>query len=472
MKMAMMKKLTCLLTVLALSGSLAACGGKTTAEDNSTASEHAAVSGTAADDAAADIEDQEDEDDEEDDDAPIDVDQLVVRSSTTESGDTDSSAADSSDSSSGSSSDSSSGSSHAGNTGGSSADTASVGTASSAAASADSSAAAPDSTASAPESTPSADTPSEPDDVTSTEEENVVSGIIDLNTLSFEGEGITVSGSTVTITGEGTYVLSGNLTGMVEVNTLAKVKLKLNGVSINNPYGPAILCTDAKKLTITNVSGTVNYLSDGVNDTYDGCICSNDTLELKGSGTMELTAYNRHGISSDDDIIIKNGTITINANKTGLMANDDITISGGTLRITSNTNAIKSKGTLNISGGTIRAFGGAKEGKSALYSAGVFTLTGGYVYGFGCFATVPEASTSTQCALIVKIPTGMAAGSTAAVVSNGVQLMSESSPNAYDTVFYSAPELYDGMPFEIYTNDVAYGESFTAAGIATSVTLG
>jgi hypothetical protein len=302
-------------------------------------------------------------------------------------------------------------------------------------------------------------------------EENTVAGTIHLGSGTFEGEGISISGSTITITGEGTYVLDGAMTGMVEVNSTQKVKLKLNGVNITNPSGPAILCTDAKRLTITLIEGTSNTLTDGTTNDYDGAICSNDTLEIKGSGTLTVNATNAHGISCDDDIIIKNGNITINAVKTGMMANDDITISGGTLHVTGGTNGVKSKGTLHISGGSLWATGGPKEKKSALYSAGAFTLTGGYVYAVGCGASEPDASTSTQSAISVKFSPSLSAGSTASLSSGGTELLSTSPSGAFHTVFISTPELYDGMNFNVNANGSDLG-NFTVSGSMTYVTAG
>lgn len=314
-------------------------------------------------------------------------------------------------------------------------------------------------TTTAARSTNTADTP--------VSDGKVVSGIIDLSKGMYQGEGISIEGSKVVITGEGTYVLSGSMSGMVEVNTTLKVKLKLNGVNIRNASGPAILCTDAKRLTLTLIEGTYNYLEDGSNTVYDGAICTNDTLEIKGAGTLEVRANNRHGISSDDDIIINNGTITVNAEKTGLMANDDITISGGNLTINGRTNGIKSKGTLHISGGTSFIKGGAKENKSAIYSASAFILTGGNVYAIGCGASEPD-SASTQNAISVKYVPSLGAGSKAVIVLNG-ENMSMSSADAYNTFFISTPSISSGAGFTVWGNETCYGE-FAVTGQLTAVT--
>lgn len=95
---------------------------------------------------------------------------------------------------------------------------------------------------------------------------------------------------------------------------------------------------------------------------------------------MNITSGNAHGIASDDDIIIENGTYNITSVKSGIFAHDDITISGGNLDIKGGTNGIKSKGTINISGGNSIISGGTKEEKSSIYSAGAFNYSGGYVF--------------------------------------------------------------------------------------------
>lgn len=297
--------------------------------------------------------------------------------------------------------------------------------------------------------------------------ENVVSGVLYLDSKTFEGQGITVNGDTMTITGEGTYILNGNMTGMVEVNTTQKVKLKLNGVNIQNPSGPAILVTDAKRLTITLIEGTVNTLTDGVNTMGDGAVCSNDTLEIKGAGALYVNANNAHGISCDDDIIVKNGDIYVNAVKSGMMANDDITVSGGQLHVTGGTNGIKSKGTMHITGGNVWSVGGSKENKSALYSAGAFQITGGCVYAVGCGAALPDG-TSTQHALCVRF--AAADPGNVSIDGGGWSLMSMDTPYAYNTVFVSTPDIGDGMTCRIFASGRDCGDA-VISGMVTELNL-
>ena len=59
------------------------------------------------------------------------------------------------------------------------------------------------------------------------------------NTASCDSNAVRINGSTVTITDEGTYVLSGQLDGMVIVDAGKddKTQLVLQNVQINNPIG-------------------------------------------------------------------------------------------------------------------------------------------------------------------------------------------------------------------------------------------
>lgn len=320
----------------------------------------------------------------------------------------------------------------------------------------------------APKDTPAPQTTPAPTEAP-VDPENVVSGICDLGSGHCEGEGISLDGNTLNITGEGTYVISGNLPdGMINVSTKQKVKLKLNGVNISNSTGPAIMVNDAKRLTITLIEGTVNTVSGG-SAANDGAICTNDTLEIKGAGTLHVNGTVEHGISSDDDVVIKNGNIHVNAVKTGIMANDDITISGGTLKVVGKTNGMKSKGTLHIAGGNIHVTGGPKETKSGLFSMTTFTLTGGSLYVIGCGAAEPDPATSTQNSIAVKLSPSIAGGGSAIISSGGAALFDARSDTAFNTIFVSTPEIREGMEFQVSANGTDCG-IFTTTANMTSIT--
>ena len=147
------------------------------------------------------------------------------------------------------------------------------------------------------------------------------------DSVRFEGTGIAARGSRVGITKGGTYRISGSLSdGQIEINTEKKVVLQFDGMSITNSAGSAINVINAKRVTVELMPGTVNSLEDGnvQHDADRGALFTNDTLEIGGSGTLNVKSNYAHGIISDDDIIVNGGTIRIVSTKSGLFANDDI----------------------------------------------------------------------------------------------------------------------------------------------------
>jgi len=206
-------------------------------------------------------------------------------------------------------------------------------------------------------------------------------GTINLGTtITCSGTGVAVSGSTVKITAGGDFTVTGTLAnGMIYVNTTEKVKLRLSGASITNSNGPAIYFYNADKAFITLIDGTSNYLVDGKtysDTTAKGTLFSNDTLEIKGAGTLTVTGNYKHGIVSDDDVIIENGNITVkSAVKDSIHANNNVTINGGTLSLTGTSDGINSEGDIIINDGVITSY----AGNNGIQSSLSMTINGGTV---------------------------------------------------------------------------------------------
>lgn len=274
---------------------------------------------------------------------------------------------------------------------------------------------------------------------------------------TFTGSNVSVEGSVVKINAGGDYIFTGSVSdGQIYINTQTeeKITLVLNGVDISNSSGPAIFIDEAKKCTIKIKEGSVNNLSDGGKDKInDGVIFSNDTLRFKGGGELNITSGNAHGIASDDDIIIENGTYNITSVKSGIFAHDDITISGGNLDIKGGTNGIKSKGTINISGGNSIISGGTKEEKSSIYSAGAFNYSGGYVFAAGNMVSAPT-NTDTPY-IVVDLGTSFPAGSEVEMILNGVQMSDFVPHNNFRCLMMLAPEVSVGSSFYTVINGSA-----------------
>jgi len=277
-------------------------------------------------------------------------------------------------------------------------------------------------------------------------EEKVYTAEVSLGSkISVKGDNVKIDGSTVKINAGGTYLFSGKLSDgqiYVSTNTEEKVTLVLNGVDIACSYGPAIMVEEAKRCIVKVKEGSVNNLSDSAKDKVnDGVIFSNDTLRIKGNGTLNIDSGNAHGIASDDDILITNAVININAVKSGLYAHENIEISGGTLSINSGTNGIKTKKSIIISGGTSYVSGGKKDTSFSVYSTNDFVFKGGYLYAAGNDQSLPAKSSFPW----VIADLGSVSGGTSFKVSlNGKEVASFKPQNAYSKLLILSQDITSG----------------------------
>lgn len=107
---------------------------------------------------------------------------------------------------------------------------------------------------------------------------------------------VSIAGSTVTIGGEGVYLLSGRLEGSIVIDAADtdKVQLVLDGAQISSPTGAAIQVIQAGKVFITLAQGTENALSnsdgfEGAADKVDAAVFSRDDLTINGEGSLTVS---------------------------------------------------------------------------------------------------------------------------------------------------------------------------------------
>lgn len=165
------------------------------------------------------------------------------------------------------------------------------------------------------------------------------------------------------ITEAGTYILSGETTGQVTVNTEGNVRIILNNATITSSEGAAISIENAEKTVLELADGTTNTVEDAAtrsDEEIDGAIYSSDDMIITGQGTLNVTANFEDGIVGKDDLWIESGTINVTSVDGGIRGKDSLTISGGALTIDAGGDGIKSsndtdlgKGQLTISGGEI-----------------------------------------------------------------------------------------------------------------------
>ncbi|MBR0468707.1 MAG: carbohydrate-binding domain-containing protein [Mogibacterium sp.] len=171
---------------------------------------------------------------------------------------------------------------------------------------------------------------------------------ITLNGSSAEtsaASGVTVSGSTVTITEEGVYILSGTLTDgqiIVDAAEEAKVQIVLDNASVTSSDSAALYVKSADKVFVTSAAGTENSLANGGSFTadgdtnIDGAVYAKDDITFNGSGSLTITSPAGHGVVGNDDVKFAGGTYVITAASHGVKANDsarfaesDVTITSG-----------------------------------------------------------------------------------------------------------------------------------------------
>ena len=152
-------------------------------------------------------------------------------------------------------------------------------------------------------------------------------------------DSVKISGSTVTITEEATYVISGTLTdGMIIVNAedTAKLQIVLNGVDITSKTSAALYISEADKVFVTLADGKTNTLANGGSFTaidennIDAAVFSKQDLTFNGSGSLTVTSPAAHGIACKDDLVFTGGTYTVNSASHGLDANDSVRITSST----------------------------------------------------------------------------------------------------------------------------------------------
>ena len=154
--------------------------------------------------------------------------------------------------------------------------------------------------------------------------------------ITGSGSGVEISGTALTISEPGTYLLTGSCAdGSVKVKKgTADVTLILSDLSLTSSTTAPITCGKSSVVTIVSADGTTNTLTDAAqnNDTEypDNTDAENAVIKSKdgaqvvlcGSGSLTLNANGKNGIKSgttdsetaqDASLTIRELTLTINA---------------------------------------------------------------------------------------------------------------------------------------------------------------
>lgn len=256
---------------------------------------------------------------------------------------------------------------------------------------------------------------------------DVIEITLNAQSISATSDDVTISGTTITITEEGTYSFSGELSDgniIVDTSKDEKVHIVLNGVSINSNTFAPIYVAQADKVSVTLKEGTTNTLTNGgsfiaIDDNnVDAVIYSKDDIKFKGAGTLIITSPSGKGIVGKDDVTITDGTYEITASESAIRANDSVKIDDGSFTIVTDADGIHATTTLTVDGGTFRIT--ATEGLEAT----VVTINGGSISIEASDDGINAANKSSAYSPKVEINGGdinivMGAGDTDGVDANG-----------------------------------------------------
>lgn len=187
--------------------------------------------------------------------------------------------------------------------------------------------------------------------------------------VNISGNGMTVEGSVLTITKEGTYILSGECAdGKIIVNSTkdAKIQIVLDGLSLECKSGAPFIVACADKVFVTLAASTQNSLSDAatyeeviLDSTVDAAIFSKEDITFNGSGSLSVKGNYKHGIVSKDDVVFADGSYSITSRSTAIEGKDCVKIASGSFMINAGTDGIRStnggdttKGFVFFTGGT------------------------------------------------------------------------------------------------------------------------
>lgn len=184
-------------------------------------------------------------------------------------------------------------------------------------------------------------------------------------TATVTGEGAQSGDGVVTIGSAGTYVLSGDFTGQVVVDTAdeGKVRLVLDGVNITNDDDAAIRIVSADEAVVILADGSKNSLADTSAYAADadgtGALVSKADLTIGGTGALAVTGNATNAISSSDGLVIMGGTITVTSVDDGIRGKDYVVIAGGDITVEAVGDAVQATNDEDLGRGYFAMFGGS-----------------------------------------------------------------------------------------------------------------
>lgn len=196
------------------------------------------------------------------------------------------------------------------------------------------------------------DTPDNNDYIVDTTNTENILITFDESIITTTDPSIRIEDTTLTITQSWNYELQWVLNDwqvLVDTNDEQAVTLIMNNVSLTNNIWSPLVVQSADQTVIVLTKGTVNSLADG--NTYSGendedinaVLYSRDDLIIQWEWALEINANYNDWISWNDDVIVRSGSITINAVDDGIRWNDSLLIESWIFVINAGWDAIQTE---------------------------------------------------------------------------------------------------------------------------------
>lgn len=181
-----------------------------------------------------------------------------------------------------------------------------------------------------------------------------------------DSDAVSVEDGTVTVAAAGTYVLSGELTGQVVVDSTGDgvVHLVLDDATITSETTAAIEVADAQSVVVVLADGSTNSLADAATygdtsgDAPTGTLYSTADLTIGGTGSLTVTGNSNNGIVGKDGLVITGGTIDVTSVDDGILGKDYLVLTDGTVTVDAVGDALTSDNTEDAGSGFVLVEGG------------------------------------------------------------------------------------------------------------------
>lgn len=198
--------------------------------------------------------------------------------------------------------------------------------------------------------------------------------------------------------------------------------------------------------------------------TYPKVIKAEGNMTVKGGNLiLHSTKEGGEGLESKQTLSIEGGTIDVTTYDDCLNAANALNISGGDVRcISSNNDAVDSNGTITISGGRLIAVGSTQPECGLDCDQNKFTITGGTVIAMGGDNSTPTSSACTQP--VILYGTSVSPNTILTLTTNdGTPILSFASPKTMSSasLLMTTPELVKGSSYAFKTGGtLTGGETF------------